>query len=147
MPSTTPTLARACAIAMAAGVIVLSATACSASPTAGGGGDQPKAATSTAAPSSGSANGGNGSGGSNAGLCADATGEGFSLDSNASDMTKVLATWDKMEADAPGDIRDDVSTVDKALHKASTGDTSAIGDAFSKSVTAVGTWVADNCNL
>jgi len=74
-------------------------------------------------------------------------GEGFAIDTNSSDIAKVLATWDQMSADSTGHIHDDIVTVDKALHKASGGDPSAIDGDFDTSVTEVGTWVAENCDV
>ena len=88
------------------------------------------------------------SGGSTSAFCTDATGDlGLSGD-QSSPTAEALAAWDKMAADAPAKLHDDVATVDAALHKASKGDGSAAeGSAFSNSIAAVATWIAENCDL
>jgi hypothetical protein len=155
MTSPTSSFRRAVAITIACAVLGLSATACSVVPTTShggaGAGSASSAHTSASAADSGddsgSATGDDGSSGTNTGLCADATGEGFTFDGDDSDVSKALQTWDKMADDAPGDIHEDVAAVDQVLHKISTGDAGAADQAFADHLTKVATWVADNCKL
>jgi hypothetical protein len=87
-------------------------------------------------------------GGSEAGsaFCKDFSSADLSSLGSSSDPSQAIALWDKLAADAPDEVKDDVQAVDDYLHKAVAGDINGL-DAQKLSTAAqhIGTYFAGHC--
>jgi hypothetical protein len=87
-------------------------------------------------------------GGSEAGsaFCKDFNSSDLSSLGSSSDPSQAIAIWDKLAADAPAEIKDDVQAVDDYLHAAVSGNLNGVDtQKLSTAAQHLGTYYATHC--
>jgi hypothetical protein len=79
-------------------------------------------------------------------FCKDFSSADLSSLGSSSDASHAVALWDKLAADAPDEVKDDVQAVDDYLHKAVAGDINGLNaQKLSSAAQHIGTYFAGHC--